>query len=239
MDRYGYRLTSRDQAIVCLVGRWNGVEARQIATWFEMDEAHVYRRTGLLVRCGLVEYGRLLHGRPGVYTATRAGLDWVNLDLPVGRPRLATYEHNVELVWLSMDLAWEFSSAAVLTEREIRSREMPAAWDSFHDGSALRPKYSVATRSRRGPRGLHFPDMLVENGGPKNGSLAVELELTSKGAGRRRQIIGAYRNGVHIEGVRYYAPPEPLRLLERTVDEERAGDVVELRPWEPRSRVVA
>src|SRR3954454_14547165 len=232
MARGGYRLTTRDETIVWWVGRWNGVEARQIAQWFAMDEAHVYRRLGLMVSLGLIEYRRLLHGRPGVYTATSRGLDWANVRLPVGRASLASYEHNVELVWLAMDLVREFSRPALLTEREIRSRDMPGAWESFRDGSALRPRYAVAAKSRLGPRGLHFPDLLIEGWGAKGGSLAIELELTSKGASRRRQIIGAYRNGVHIDAVRYYAPADPLRLLERTVAQERAGDVVELRPWE-------
>src|SRR3954452_23159484 len=107
MDRYGYRLTSRDQAIVCFVGRWNGVEARQIAKRFEMDEAHVYRRTGLLVSCGLIKYRRLLHGRPGGYTATRAAMDALRAlltdarrgQLPGSTPSGATFKDAAE-EWL-------------------------------------------------------------------------------------------------------------------------------------------
>jgi len=231
VQRNGYRLTGREEAFVCFIGRWQGVEARQLADWFGMDQAHVYRRAGLLVAEGMIEHHRLLHGRPGVYLATRAGLDWVNLRLPVARPNLATWEHNVELVWLSMELAREFSSAGVLTEREIRSRDTSTAWTAFRNRDPLRPQYAVKTSGRLGPGGLHFPDLVVECGGPTDGLLAIELELTPKPASRRRQIISAYRDGVHIEQVRYYARPEPLRLLEKTIKAERAEEIFDLRPW--------
>ena len=232
--RNGFRLTARDAAIVRFAGRHYGVEARQVADRFGMDLANAHRRQARLVDAGLLEPRRVLHGRPGVYIATRAGLDWVRVALPAARISLATYEHDVELVGLAIELEREFDEAAVLTERELRSRDMPSAWAAYRSGAAVAPRYAVAVGSGTAPRGLHFPDIVVKGGAAQGGLLAVELELTVKGAARRRQIIGAYRDGFHIEQVRYYAAEEALRALRRTIAEERANDVapvVDLRAW--------
>ncbi|MGH2844900.1 MAG: hypothetical protein ACRDL0_02550, partial [Thermoleophilaceae bacterium] len=184
----------------------------------------------------------MLHGRPGVYTATRAGLDWARLELPVANVDLATYVHDVEAIWLGIELEREFTAEAVLTERELRSRDMSDAWTAYRNGQPLEPRYAVAPHSQTAPRGLHFPDLVVQGGGPSGGLLAVELERTSKGATRRRKIVAAYRDGLHVEQVRYYAPPEPMRALERTIADERANKIApvfELRAWRPRSQALA
>ncbi len=207
-----------------------------------MDLANAYRRGARLVEAGLLTHRRVLHGRPGVYIATRVGLDWSGLELPVAGIDLATYVHDVEAVWLGIELECEFTAEAVLTERELRSRDMSDAWAAYRNGQPLEPRYAVALHSQTAPRGLHFPDLVVEGGGPRGGLLAVELERTSKGATRRRKIVAAYRDGLHVEQVRYYAVPEPMRALERTIADERANKIApvfELRPWRPRSQALA
>lgn len=236
--RGGCRLTVRDKAIVAFAGRQRGVEARQVAERFEMDLANAYRRSARLVEAGLLEHRHVLHGLPGVYMATRAGLDWAGLGLPVARIDLATYAHDLEAVWLALALEREFTADAVLTERELRSRDMSAAWVAYRSGGPLAPRYAVALNSNGGPRGLHFPDLVVDGGGPRGGLLAVELERTPKGAARRRRIVAAYRDGLHVDQVRYYAAPDTARALERTIADERANQVApvfDLRPWRPRS----
>lgn len=240
--RKGFRLTGRDRAIVAFAGRQRAVEARQVAERFQMDLANTYRRSARLVAEGLLEHRRVLHGAPGVYMATRAGLDWASLRLPVARIDLATYAHDVEAVWLAIELEREFTADRVLTERELRSREMSAAWAAHRGGAPVEPRYAVPLNPNGGPRGLHFPDLVVEGGGPRGGLLAIELERTAKGASRLRRIIAAYRDGLHVEQVRYYASDGTLPALERSIAEERGNHVAQvfdLRPWRPRSAVPA
>src|SRR3954453_135311 len=119
----GFRITARDEAIVRFVGLQVGVEARQIAVWQAMDRAHVFRRCKRLVELGLLRQERVVHGRPGLYLATKAGLDFAGLELPAARLSLWSYAHAAELVWLHIDLEREFGPERILTERQIRTLE--------------------------------------------------------------------------------------------------------------------
>ena len=62
-----------------------------------------------------------------------------------------------------------------------------------------------------GPGGrerLHYPDLLLLMADGRR--IAIELELTSKGRGRREQILGGYAAEVTIDAVLYLAPTLPL-----------------------------
>lgn len=227
----GFRITDRDEAIVRFAGLQVAVEARQIAAWQQMDKAHVFRRCKRLVELGLLRQERLVHGRPGLYLATRAGLEFAELELPVARLNLWSYAHALELVWLHIDLEREFGPDRILTERQVRTLESRAAWEAERSYERHRPRYALAGSG--GPRSLHFSDLVVEDGAPGGGMLFVELELSVKAAERRREIVRAYVRGSHVERVRYYAAREALAAMRRTVARERADDFVELREWWP------
>src|SRR3954451_12541805 len=169
MRSNGFRITARDEAIVRFVGLQVAVEARQIAVWQRMDRAHVFRRCKRLVELGLLRQERVVHGRPGLYLATKAGLDFAGLELPAARINLWSYVHAVELVWLYIDLEREFGLVRVFTERQIRSVEGRAAWEARRSYERHRPRYALEADG--GPRGLHFPDMVVEGGAPNGGML--------------------------------------------------------------------
>jgi hypothetical protein len=90
---------------------------------FGMGRSWAYKRLGLMVREGLLESHRLLHGRPGLYVATVGGLRWCGLErLGVARLAPGSFGH-----------AWEVAAAAglqsrlvgwrLLGEREIRVGE--------------------------------------------------------------------------------------------------------------------
>jgi hypothetical protein len=104
----GFRITGRDEAIVRFVGLQVGAEAGQIALWQAMDRAHVFRRCRRLVELGRLRQERVVHGRPGLYLATKAGLEFAGLSLPAARVNLWSYAHAVELVWLYIALEREF-----------------------------------------------------------------------------------------------------------------------------------
>src|SRR4051794_12244155 len=106
----GFRITARDEAIVRFAGLQVGVEARQVAVWQAMDKAHVFRRCARLVELGLLRQERVVHGRPGLYLATKAGLEFAGLGLPAARVNLWSYAHVVELVWLYIELEREFGA---------------------------------------------------------------------------------------------------------------------------------
>ena len=237
MRRNGFRITERDEEIVRFAGLQVAVEARQIAAWQQMDKAHVFRRCKRLVELGLLRQERVVHGRPGLYLATRPGLEFAELELPVPKLNLWSYAHAVELVWLHIDLEREFGPGRVLTERQIRTLEGRAAWEAERSHGRHRPRYALAGNG--GPRSLHFPDLVVEGGAPQGGMLFVELELSVKAAERRREIVRSYVRGSHVERVRYYAAREVLGPMQRTVAREGASEFVELREWWPITSVGA
>jgi hypothetical protein len=176
-----------------------------------MDTRNCYRRLRGLVELGMLEHERVLHARPGVYTATTDGLYAAGLRLPRARIDLRTYAHDVAAVWVAVALEREFGPDAVVTERELRSHD--------NGGRVDRPRYAVRLGAQRTRRGLHFPDLAVEREGAN--PIAVEVELTAKGRTRLDQIVAAYVRARHIAGVRYYAAPAALVAVERAV--ARAG----------------
>lgn len=202
-----------------------------------MDRAHVFRRCKRLVGLGLLRQERVVHGRPGLYLATKAGLEFAGLSLPAARVNLWSYAHAVELVWLFIDLEREFGPGRVLTERQIRTLEGRAAWEAQRSHERHRPRYAL--EGSGGPRSLQFPDLVVDGGAPNGGLLFVELELSVKASERRREIVRSYLHSPQAELVRYYAAGEALRAMRRTVDGAHADDVVELREWWPVTQIGA
>lgn len=139
----GFRITERDVAIVRFVGGQVGAEARQIAAWQGMDRAHVFRRCKRLVELGLLRQERVVHGRPGLYVATKAGLELADVDLRPARVNLWSYVHSVELVWLYTDLRREFGPGRLATERTIRSLEFGNALAAQRARTYYEPGYAL------------------------------------------------------------------------------------------------
>jgi hypothetical protein len=206
------------------------VEAEQVAAraWgvdgreSRLARRKAYARLRGLVSVGLLEHRRVLYGRPGVYVATRAGLEVADVELPAARVDLRTYEHDVEAVWLLLALERERGREAVLTERELRSV----------DAGAERPAFAAAVGERpaSGYARLHFPDLAIVGDGGR--PVAVELERTAKGATRLRRIVGAYVRARHLAGVRYYVTaPGVERAVAAAVRHHAAHDLVEIVRW--------
>jgi hypothetical protein len=216
----GFQVTDRDLAIVRWIARQRFAEARQIGRRFAMDGRHTYRRLRGLATCGLLAHEWVLHGRPGVYLATRDGLSSVELALPPARVDLRTYVHDLGTAALAIELEREFGADAIVTERELRSI----------DTAAQEPRYAVMRGHQTTRRGLHFPDLAIEQ--PDSRPLAIELELTAKGRGRLDQIVAAYVRGRHIAAVRYYAAPAALPAVQRAVSRAGADQLIHIRPTE-------
>lgn len=169
-------MTPRDLAIVRWIGRLRFAEGRYVATRFAMDQRNVYRRLRGLVALQLVEHRRIFHAQPGAYSATRAGLGAAGLTLPPPRVDLRTYHHDRAQGVVMIALEREFCAHQVLTERELRSRDL---------GAPQRPRYGVWLGGQRTRRGLHFPDLAVEL--ESGETLAIEVELTARAAADSRR----------------------------------------------------
>jgi predicted DNA-binding transcriptional regulator len=216
----GFQVTDRDLAIVRWIARQRFAEAQQIARRFAMDERNAYRRLRGLTTRGLLAQEWVLHGRPGVYFATRDGLAAIELALPPARIDLRTFVHDLGTAALAIELEREFGADALVTERELRSI----------DTTAEQPRYAVMRGNQTTRRGLHFPDLAVEQ--PDSRPLAIELELTAKGRGRLDQIVAAYVRGRHIAAVRYYAAPAALPAVQRAVARAGADQLIHIHPTE-------
>jgi hypothetical protein len=226
----GFRVTDRDREIVRWVGRLRMVTAAQISERFELGRAVSYARLSGLVRLGLLEHTRVFHATPGVYTASRAGLATVELALPPARIDLRTYEHDLELSSLVVELEREFGSDRLTTEREMRGADT-AVGGTVHE----RPRFAVPLIGGRGQlqltparhRRLHFPDCAIASADGNGAILAIELERTAKGRARLRGILTAYVAARHIGQVRYYAVTERVRkLLAAEVEQVGARDLI-------------
>jgi hypothetical protein len=209
--------------------------AAQVAERFGLGRAVSYARLNGLVRLGLLEHARIFHATPGVYLTTRTGLAYVDLALPPARVDLRTYDHDLELSALVIELEREFGAERIATEREMRAADTPVG-----GAPAERPRFAVPLTGARGqmqltPVGharLHFPDCAVSlrdrETGPK--VLAVELERTAKGRARLHRILSGYVAARHTEAVRYYATTRRVRDLVKTeVATLRAQELIEIR----------
>jgi hypothetical protein len=189
------------------------------------------------VRLGLLEHARIFHEAPGVYLVTRAGLASVDLPLPPARVDLRTYEHDLNLTWLVVDLEREYGPNNVTTEREMRSTDT-AVGTAF----ATSPRFAVPlarapgqlTVTRPGNVRLHYPDCAVTGtaAGGADAVLAVEFERTPKGRARLARILRGYVAARHIYAVRYYADGDRvLQSVQTEVAAQRAHQLVDVRLW--------
>lgn len=67
-------ITNRDRDVIDWIARVGAVQADHVMFRFGMGRTVTYRRLAALESSGLVKRSRVLHGEPGLITATRAGL---------------------------------------------------------------------------------------------------------------------------------------------------------------------
>ena len=215
-------LTARDRELVEWIGRFGAVEAEQVMGWFGMGRTAAYRRLRVCVEAELLAHVRVLHGEPGLYVATRAGLQWAGLgDFEPCRVSIALVRHVQASARAAVLLALREPGMGVVHEREIRAAERA-------QGRVLA---SVAVGSLGEERSRwHRPDLLLV---PRQGDelpTAVELELSVKSRRRLEAICRGYARSQLFAAVRYYAEPEPARAVARAVEATRTGDVIRVMP---------
>jgi hypothetical protein len=104
------------------------VRAEHVMTRFSIGRTATYRRVHELAEFGLVLRHRLLYNDGGLLTATAEGLRCAGLDrLTPARISLALVPHMIASAALAAELEPQLDDEALLSDREHRAAEKPAA----------------------------------------------------------------------------------------------------------------
>jgi DNA-binding transcriptional ArsR family regulator len=182
----------------------------QAAHWLGVGPSTAQRRVRRLREAGLLESGRLFERGSPMVRITAAGLK--RIDSPLGKPgqKLDEYRHDVGVgwVWTAARDGVFGEMAEIISERGMRS----------HDTRLERMAFGERLVAEDGePRGVgigafgpdgkpqrHYPDLLMRS--RAGHTIAVELELSSKGRSRLEKIMDAYASDGRIDAVLYLVP---------------------------------
>jgi hypothetical protein len=215
---------SRDRELVRLVGRHGAMTIEHVMMAMRCGRTASYRRVARCVEGGLIERLAVPGVSSGVLIATRAGLSYAGLGLPVATISPATVTHMLRCTFLAIRIEQLHPNRRVLTEREIILEE------------AIRGRRfaSVVVGRFRGKPKMHRADLLVESEGEKGERWLVpfEVELTPKAPARLRTIIAAWRDAVRVDrfALVYYScePGHTCRAVERAIASTHAKGAVEI-----------
>jgi len=208
----------KDHELVNFIGRHGIVCIEHVMTELGVRRAQAYRRVANLIEAGLLERLDLLSAEPSLLRATRAGLRFAGLGLPLAVVSPAAVDHCLRCVSTAQLLAGEFDPTQVLTEREL------ILWERIEE-------HPIAS-ARVGERHLHRPDLVILTA---DRPIAIEVELTPKAPDRLRQLIRAWRRASWVGEVRYYCAPGPTqRGVQRAVAKMCAEDRVRIFEVVPR-----
>jgi hypothetical protein len=210
------RISPRDLEVLGFIARYGVVPRSAVSAWAETARTVTIVRESRLRRAGLIRVERGF-GRVGpLAVATRAGLRACGL-AELSPPRLSAAALSHDTVVASVGALLERDGVRLLSEREICARERAA-------GEAVLSAPLSRGRSHRAD--------LVEldtDGSPR---LAIEVELSTKGAERLDQLLRAWRDAVlagRLGGVRYLCSPRTLDPLARAIERTATERVVEVR----------
>jgi hypothetical protein len=208
---------SRDRELVEFVGRHGVVTVEQIMAVMGAGRTASYRRVAACMEIGLLERLALLRDEPTVLRATRDGLNYVGLGLPVAAVTPGLVGHDLRCVDVAIRAGRRFGHERILTEREFTWREQT-------EGKEIASIEIGEGYGRRLPR-KHRADLAVLG---ERGTIAIEVELTAKSPTRLEGLLRAWRRA-QIEGVvsdvHYLcAPGTTRRAVERAATKVQAQD---------------
>ncbi len=207
----------RDRELMRYVGRHGVVAIEHVMAAMGVGRTATYNRVAVCIEAGLLERLDLLRSEPRLLRATRDGLRYAGLGLPVAVPSPGSADHWLRCATTAQLLGEEFGVERIITERELvlaeQIEEAPIASakvGEWLDGS---------------PR-LHRPDLAIL---ADQGPIAIEVELSAKSPRRLKTVIKAWRRASWVGEVRYYCEPGATRrAVERAVREMRAEERVHL-----------
>ncbi len=226
----GLRLTPRDLTLLAFAAEHRLVLAEHVRGLMGTSARTAYGRLRALTAAGFLASDRIFSRQPGCYRITTKGLRAVGSSYPTPRVDLSTYDHDVGLAWLWLAArSGTFGPMRdVLSERTLRSQDM----------GSERPDPPSGIRRGAGTRGLHYPDLLLVT--PEGRRIAIELELTAKGRGRRDRILSAYAADARVDAVLYLVDRpevgEGLRASARRIGFSSRVHVQRVVWAQPRSR---
>lgn len=210
---------SRDRELVTFVGRHGIVGLDQVMAAMGAGRTATYRRIAACTDLGLLERVRLLRDEPTVIRATRDGLDYAGLGLPVASVKPGLVRHHLRCADMAIRAGRRYGHDRVLTEREF-------TWREREEGRRI-AAVKVGRGRRYGAPKMHRADLALLT---DEGVAAVEVELTAKAPRRLETLIRAWsmaRASGQIVGVHYLcAPGATKRAVERAVEKAHAQDVV-------------
>jgi len=209
----------RDQELVRFVGRHGLVAIRHVMAELGVGRTAAYRRVAGCVDAGLLERLDILSYEPGLLRATREGLRYAGLGLPLAKISPGSVEHMLRCTTTAQRLGEHYGHDRVRSEREIVLAEQIA-------GKALA---SADLGERHGRVRLHRPDLAVLT---DEGTIAIEVELTPKAPHRLQGLIRSWRRAIGsrlITEVHYHcAPGQTRQAVERAVSKVRAEKFIQI-----------
>ena len=207
--------TCRDRELLRFVGRHGAVSIEHVMAALGTGPTMAYRRVAACVERGLIVRLPVLRDEPSLLIATRDGLRYADLSLPVAVVSPGSVEHWLRCASVALDLGERHGHERVLTERELRAAEQierrPIASARLGELPSGRPR-------------LHRPDLALLLGEQPT---AIEVELTPKSPRRLDQILRAWRRASWVAEVRYLCPPgASRRALERAIARTRTEERV-------------
>ena len=205
------RAAARDRELVRFIGRHGAVAIPHVMAATGVGRTAAYRRAAACIERGLLERLDLLRDEPSLLRATREGLRYAGLGLPVAVISPGSVDHWLRCATTALLLGERYGHDQVLGERELRAAERIEG----------RPIASARLGELPGgaPR-LHRPDLVLLGA---ERPVAIEVELTPKAPRRLEQLIRAWRRASWVAEVRYLCEPgQTRRAVERAVQKTRA-----------------
>jgi hypothetical protein len=211
----------RDRELLHYVGRQGVVTVEHVMRAMGAGRAVTYKRVARCIEMGLLERREVLRTEPSILRATRDGLRYARLPLPVAPISPGEVEHDLRCASVVLDMVETVGLGLVIPEREIAFMERET-------GQAFA---RVGIESPSGRTTHHRADLAVRH---LNGDLhAVEVELTPKAPRRLEEIIRAWRRFPGVDCVVYFCREgKTYRGVERAIERAKAQESVLLRRLE-------
>lgn len=195
-DKGSVRLTERDISSLLWIGEQYAIRFDQLAKLLgraagrTLSESTTRVAVGRWGRAGLARSRKVTVSEPGFVWLTSRGLREVGLSFKNWEPSASTATH---IYWTNQ------------VRLHVEARHPELEWKPEREMRAGRSMQTISDTSS------HVADAELHTDGAVVG---VEIELTSKSGSRRESIMRSLAD--RYTTVWYFAPPDVLRLLERT-----------------------